>query len=357
MSQRTADISVIVCAYTEKRWDDLVAAIASLRRQTLRPREIIVVIDENPLLLSQAIVQFPDLAVIANKEARGLSGARNSGIALAQGEIIAFMDEDAIADKEWLYHLHAAYADSTVLGVGGAIIPAWDSGQPAWFPSEFNWVIGCTYVGMPTKAAPVRNLIGCNMSFRQEVFQAIGGFRHGMGRIGTKPLGCEETELCIRALQNQPNSTLLYQPLARVHHHVPAIRANWEYFQSRCFAEGLSKAQVAQLVGANDGLSSEWDYTLRTLPLGVWQGVKDVARGDVAGIRRATAIVLGLATTTLGYLRGRVAGWMKTDETIDATTYREMAPLQPQFIKTASCRSCSEQSATRNEFPIQELAS
>ncbi|HRW05234.1 MAG TPA: glycosyltransferase family 2 protein [Caldilineaceae bacterium] len=319
MLQTTADISVIICAYTENRWNDLVAAVASLKRQTVQPREIIVVIDENSSLLTRATVQFPDLTVIPNKEYRGLSGARNSGIAIAEGSILAFMDEDAFAEPEWIRHLNAAYTDAEILGVGGAIIPAWDNGQPAWFPNEFNWVVGCTYVGMPTTVAPVRNLIGCNMSFRREVFDQIGGFRQGMGRIGTKPLGCEETELCIRALQRWPSGVLLYQPLARVHHHVPQSRAQWDYFSARCYAEGLSKAQVAQLVGTGDGLSSEWDYTLHTLPKGALQGLTALfTRGDISGVGRAVAIVLGLAVTTVGYLRGRLAGRLSTQSTMRA---------------------------------------
>lgn len=325
MWQRTADISVIICAYTEKRWDDLLAAVASIRRQTLQPREIIVVIDENSSLLAQATVQFPDLAVIPNQEERGLSGARNSGIAVAQGTIIAFMDEDAIAEPQWLQHLAAAYSDEQVLGVGGAIIPAWDHGQPAWFPSEFNWVVGCTYTGMPTAMAPVRNLIGCNMSFRRAIFAQVGGFRHGMGRIGTKPLGCEETELCIRTLQQWPRGQLRYQPLARVHHHVPALRARWAYFSARCYAEGLSKAQVAQLVGTDDGLASEWEYTLRILPQGVWRGIRALfSRGDIGGVGRAAAITFGLALTTAGYLCGRLAGWLWTES--------PMPTAQPHFV-------------------------
>ena len=312
MSQHTADISVIICAYTEKRWDDLVAAVASIQQQTMRPREIIVVIDENSLLLERAIVQFPDIRVISNKETRGLSGARNSGIALAQGAIIAFMDEDAIADPMWLAHLIDLYQDDQVIGVGGAIVPKWAGGRPAWFPSEFHWVVGCTYRGLPTTTAPVRNLIGCNMSFRRKVFTQVGGFRDGMGRIGTKPLGCEETELCIRALQKWPDRTLMYEPQARVHHHVPTDRATWHYLSARCHAEGLSKAQVAQLVGAGDGLSSEWQYTLQILPSGVWQGIIDlVLRGDFGGFGRAMAITWGLAVTTVGYVEGRLGGWLR----------------------------------------------
>src|SRR5205085_69247 len=81
-----------------------------------------------------------------------------------------------------------AYANLEVIGVGGTVEPLWLHGRPPWFPPEFDWVVGCTYCGMPEVAGPVRNLIGCNMSFRREVFEGVGGFRSGIGRIGTYPL-------------------------------------------------------------------------------------------------------------------------------------------------------------------------
>ncbi len=310
-------ISVIICAYTEERWDDLVAAVASVRRQTLAAHEIIVVIDHNPALQARAARACapstadagtqPEVVVIANRFARGLSGARNSGIQAAQGAIIAFMDEDAVAAADWLAHLATAYADAETLGAGGAIIPVWEHGRPAWFPAEFDWVVGCTYRGMPREQAAVRNLIGCNMSFRREIFATVGGFRDGIGRIGTRPLGCEETELCIRVAQEMPPARLLYVPQARVRHHVPAKRARWNYFRSRCYAEGLSKAKIATLVGEQDSLASEWTYTLHTLPLGVLRGIAEtLATFKPAGLLRAGAIAAGLMITTAGYLHGKL---------------------------------------------------
>ena len=111
--------------------------------------------------------------------------------------------------------------------------------------------------------------------------------------------------MSIRARQRWPDGTLLYEPSARVHHRVPASRTRWRYFRDRCYGEGLAKAQTAQLVGASDGLSSEWVHTLRTLPLGVLRGLGDVlAHGDVSGFGRAVAITAGLAVTTAGYLAG-----------------------------------------------------
>lgn len=302
----TPSVSVVVCAYTEERWDDLLRCVAALRAQTAPPDEIVVVIDHNERLYTRALEALTGVHVIENSDARGLSGARNSGILQTSGEAIAFIDEDAVANVDWLECLRDGYQNPSVVGVGGAITPAWETGRPRWFPEEFDWVVGCTYRGMPTVAVPVRNLIGCNMSFRRTVFTEIGGFRNGIGRIGVLPVGCEETELCIRVRQAWPQSILLYEPRAGVRHRVPQQRGAWRYFRARCYAEGLSKALVAQLVGTADGLASERTYTLRTLPQGVVHSLTSFwRRADMAGPARAAAIVAGLAITTAGYARGR----------------------------------------------------
>ena len=300
------DISVVICAHTEERWEQLVGAVVSLESQTVAPHEILVVIDHNLALAQRVYRRLPNVRVIENEQARGISGARNSGIAAASGAIIAFLDDDAVAAPDWLEQLLAGYSLANVLGVGGAIDPQWQYGRPRWFPPEFDWVVGCTYAGMPQEAAPVRNLIGCNMSFRREVFARIGGFRAEIGRVGVRPSGCDETELCIRLGQRLPHALLLYNPLARVRHQVPAGRAQWDYFRARCLLEGRSKALVARLVGAGAGSATERAYTLRTLPRGVARGLADaLVRCDLGGLARASAITLGLAITTAGYLQGR----------------------------------------------------
>jgi glucosyl-dolichyl phosphate glucuronosyltransferase len=299
-------ISVVICTYSAERWPDLVAAVDSVRRQTVPPHEIIVVVDHNPELLTLARARLAGVAVVENREQPGLSGSRNSGVDAAQGAIIAFLDDDAVAAPEWLARLTAAYNTPHVIGVGGAIEPLWDNARPRWFPAEFNWVVGCTYLGMPTRATPVRNLIGCNMSFRREVFARVGGFRSGIGRVGARPVGCEETELCIRIYHAYPHCVLLYEPRAAVRHRVRRDRMHWRYFRQRCFSEGLSKAQVARAVGASAALSNERRYTTRVLPRGVVQGVTRTVLGrDVrGGLGRVASITAGLAITTAGYLAG-----------------------------------------------------
>jgi hypothetical protein len=213
------------------------------------------------------------------------------------------MDDDAVAANDWLEMLASRFTTPDILGVGGQIIPHWKCDRPRWFPPEFNWVVGCTYKGMPQNPSPIRNLIGCNMSFRRTLFDEIGGFQSHIGRIGKLPVGCEETELCIRAAQQWPTARLIFEPAAKVYHRVTPERATWGYFVRRCFSEGISKVLVSQEVGFGAGLASERTYVIRTLPLGILDGISDsIVRCEIAGLTRSGAIIAGLVFTTAGYV-------------------------------------------------------
>jgi GT2 family glycosyltransferase len=299
-------ISVLICVYTEARWDHILAAVDSVRVQTLPAAETIIIVDHNPALYKRLVAVLPDVTVVENREEKGLSGGRNTGAAMAQGEIIAFLDDDAAADRDWLKFLAEDFADPDIKGVGGLTLPDWQTARPWWMPEEFLWVVGSNYKGMAPSGAPVRNLLGGNMSFRREVFDLVGGFQTGVGRTAESlPLGCEETLLCIRLRQRSPGAVLVMEHRAKVWHYVPDSRCRFSYFLSRCYAEGISKAQVTAYVGSGDGLSAERSYVTRTLPLGVARGVADLFRGDPAGLGRAGSIIVGLAVTGVGYLKPR----------------------------------------------------
>jgi len=297
--------AVIICAFTERRWRDLLAAVESLSRQSQLPDEIVVVIDHNPELHDRATAEFQSARVVANEYPPGESGARNAGIESTSAEVVAFMDDDAVADPEWLATLLSHYRDPQVVAVGGSVHPRWESGRPAGFPDEFDWVVGCTYRGMPTRCTAVRNVIGANMSFRRSVFEVVGKFEDGIGRVGGGAGGCSETELCIRLGAMLPAAVILYEPAARVSHRVPSARMSWRYFGTRCFREGLSKAQVTQRAGCGPGLRCERAHATRTIPLGVVRAVRSAITGDRAGLTRATALVVGLWVTTIGFVVGR----------------------------------------------------
>lgn len=297
-------LTVVVCAYTGDRWETLCHAVGMTLKQMSNDDELIVVIDHNEPLLERCRVSFDDCVVLANTQSRGLSGARNTALRRARGKVIVFLDDDAVPLDGWLDALRAPYADQRVFGVGGLTMPRWPGDQPRWFPAEFLWVVGCSHLGLPTAQRPVRNLTGANMSFRQAVFEQVGGFAETLGRNRNRPLGCEETELCIRLTQANPDALLLFDPSAQVEHHLTKQRKAFGYFVRRCWAEGLSKAEVSRRVGRSDALSAERHYTRRVLPQGIWLGLRQAIGGDLSGIARSSAIATGLAVTTAGYCTG-----------------------------------------------------
>lgn len=264
-------------------------------------------VDHNPALAQRAKESWPDVVVVENTSKRGISASRNVGIAAAKAEIIAFLDDDALAAPTWLASMLRVYDDELPLAVGGDVQPLWQGGRPSWFPREFDWVVGCGYRGLPVRKAPVRNVIGTNMSFRKEVLELLGGFDTELGRVDSIPVGCDETELCIRARERWPSGRILYDPRIRVTHRVSHKRGTVRYFVSRCYGEGRSKAVVRERAARSGVLSTELAYAIRTLPAGVVTALRDAQSGDASGVMRAGAIVLGLGATTFGYGVERLA--------------------------------------------------
>ena len=306
MPLRTS-VSVVVCTYTLERWEELAAGVRAVAAQLQPGDELLVVVDHAPEVLERATAELPG-RVVPNSHGKGLSGARNTGVDLAQGDVVAFLDDDALPGPGWLEALRAPFAEPGVTGVAGAVEPAWEGGAaPRWFPPEFGWVVGCDYTGLAGDGARVRNPIGASMALRRDPVRAVGGFSELVGRVGTLPSGCEETELSIRLAQADPGVTVLRSTGGPVAHLVPRARQTPRYFVSRCYHEGRSKAVLSRLVGTQQGLEAERAYATRTLPLGVLRHLGALGRGDVFGPVRALAVVVGLLTTAVGYVSGRRA--------------------------------------------------
>ncbi len=140
------------------------------------------------------------------------------------------------------------------------------------------------------------------MAFRRKPVLDLGGFEVGLGRTAARPLGCEETELCIRLRQTDPQAIVLLEPEAEIHHRVPAQRTTWKYFFDRCRAEGNSKAYVVGLVGSDDGLASERSYVTKVLPRAFLAAAAGVPRRPVPNLKTMFALAGGVLTTAGGYL-------------------------------------------------------
>lgn len=301
-------VSVVICAYTLDRLKDVREAVASALVQTLPPHQVIISVDHNRELLERLKTELPAaVALVSNDSAKGLSETRNAGIRAATGDIIAFMDDDAVAEQDWLEKLVRPFEDSSVAAVGGKIIPQWlDGARPGWFPEELDWIIGCTYAGMPHRGSKVRNLIGCNMAFRVGVFASVGLFNTAVGRTSkTQGIG-EDSELCLRLTRLLPDALIVYEPGAVVRHKVPSWRAKLGYLLRRSFDEGYYKSTVKRLYPgpSAESLSTESSYLRHLLFTAVPRRLRHIYRGQA--FLQMDAILTCVAATGAGYLRGQL---------------------------------------------------
>jgi len=295
--------SVIIAAHTFQRCEDLTRSVASALGQQPRPYEVVVTVDNNPDLYEWVSKQLPDVVAVDHRGTRGASATRNSGVRAANGSILAFLDDDAVARPNWLQNLTAPLARPDVVGVGGHVEPVWLGRVPKWLPEEFLWVVGATYRGMPKTAAPVRNVWSENMAVARADFWRVGGFREGFGKTGLESPACEDTDFCIRLTTAMGGRTWWYEPSARVGHIVPPSRGTRRFFVQRCYNEGQGKAVMAALLGPNERLRDERRHATKTLPRGFGRELlQAVARRELVAVQRASAIAVGLGAASLGYM-------------------------------------------------------
>jgi glycosyltransferase involved in cell wall biosynthesis len=300
-------VSVVIAAFTMNRWDYLQQAVTSVRAQTVSVLDTIIAVDHNAELVARVRAELPGVTAIPSTRPVGSSGTRNSGAAASQGEIVVFLDDDIIASSHWLETVLPHFANPDVVGVGGRADPLWENSPPAWFPSEFYWVIGASYLGMPEGVHSVRNVWSSNMAMRKNMFEEIGGFRDVLGKVKERPRS-EDTDLCLRAIKARSRALWLYEPAGVAGHRVPAQRAKFAYFLYRCFYEGSGKAVLAATNGLGVSTSVERRYMREVLPAGVAHGIRDAFTGDIRGVLRILAIMSGLSAAMAGFLVGGVAG-------------------------------------------------
>ncbi len=297
----TTEVSVVIPCHTERRWDQLRAAVTSAITQQPAPVEVVVVVDHNEALYERAAAEITEATVLRNAYQRGVSGNRNTGVQHTTTPIVALLDDDARAHPGWLAGLVAPFDDESVVGTGGAIQPAWETGRPVWFPDEFLWAVGGAYTGLPTTRAEVRNVWSASMAVRRSVFDAVDGFRVGFGKLGDRARP-EDTDLCIR-MSGVSGGRWIYVPDALIDHPVPADKSTFGSFLHRCYQEGRGKVELAKLNDGRESLGSERGYLTKTLPRAVVRGFGDtLRRRQGTGVVRAGTVLAGVAAAATGGL-------------------------------------------------------
>ena len=325
MKTISPSVSVIIPAYTMERWELLQQAVTSACNQTSLPVEVIVPIDNNEELLragqstwanvgmdsgvpiyvisSEFFHEEWNLSVHAHahgtKRRFGAGQARNAAAEQAKGEILAFLDDDAVAETTWIEELMKPYTDPSVLAVGGAPHPNYETERPVWFPRQFDWVFGCSYEGLPTATRPFPRLIGANMSVRADALKQIGGFHS---------IDFDDMDMCHRVAALGGPASVIFTPSAVVRHYVPAQRVSWRYFWRRCFYVNRSKVEAHRGMGAASSFGPDVAFVARTLTVGVMRELRSVFSGDWYAFLRIGAILAGVTSAALGNVVGRADG-------------------------------------------------
>ena len=304
-------ISAIICTF--RRPDYLRHALRSLCEQSL-PRdeyEIIVVDNAVEAEAEQVVREFEDGRINLRylpEENVGLSRARNTGLKAANGRYVAYMDDDARADTNWLEALVAAFekVSPPPAAVGGRVWLDWHGEKPSWVPERHLSLF--TYVDHGDDAHALASneyLVGANIAFEKDALNAMGGFDPDLGRQGTVLLSGEEAAI-IAQLQEQDRG-VYYAPAAVVWHSVDPSRQRPSWLLRRLFWDGASQPLMGVRERSRRATSLNAYRDLRQCGRWSWEILVSVLRG-----RRDSAweSLLGLSQRA-GRLRTevRMLGW------------------------------------------------
>ncbi|MBD0288722.1 MAG: glycosyltransferase family 2 protein, partial [Flavisolibacter sp.] len=252
-------ISVIICSYN--REDYIIAAIESLYQQTLSKDQFeVLVVDNNSIDNTGELVQeymhtHEGFHLHYLTESRqGASFARNTGAAFAKAPLLCFMDDDAIAEKDFLQRTVIFFENHPdAIGLGGRIIPRYIPAEPGWMSYYVSSLVGnFDYSDSVTVFKPGKYPLESNMVVRKEAFDAIGGFNTELpGVKGTLRIGGEGKDFFLRLQQN--GAKIYYDPAIIVHHVVEVKKLTPHYMYR--IASGIGRGERVRTLTI-----SKWAY-------------------------------------------------------------------------------------------------
>lgn len=208
--------------------------------------------DSTADVVREFMAAHPEITIVPTEEPRqGLSYARNRGIEVARGEIIAIIDDDEIASPQLLAdYLHFFDTHPEAAGAGGRIAPLYANGRPEWMSRHTERPIAGT-LDLGDRIVPFpegKYFGGGNMALRRSAIEKYGAFNPALGRRGTTLLGGEEKELYARL--HNAGEMVFYIPTAYIQHIIPESKLTRDYFERVCFRIGQSERIRTKAAGA-----------------------------------------------------------------------------------------------------------
>ncbi|MHA1362054.1 MAG: glycosyltransferase family 2 protein [Candidatus Freyarchaeota archaeon] len=256
-------ISVIVTTFQRGRLKYLNKLVESLANQTYKNIELILVVEKDRKLyheLRGLIKKIrPNWKILFNEKITSLSNARNVGAEAAEGDLLAFLDDDVIPAKDWAEKMVETATKFDPAIIGGRVIADWEGKNPEFLPEELYWLIGVTYKGYPDKLTQVRQVHGANFCVKRRAFLKGNKFNENLGfsKSRNKPIGGEEVEFCFRLVKQ--GRKIIYNPDIRVWHKIASSKLNFKTLFSRGFWYGYTRKIIGKLQ-KNTGYAHEARY-------------------------------------------------------------------------------------------------
>jgi cellulose synthase/poly-beta-1,6-N-acetylglucosamine synthase-like glycosyltransferase len=227
-TENNLSLSLVITSYTDTRMNDIYELMESVKKQTYANMETIFVVERSQELRDKLNTfikerQIERIRIIFSTEKLGLSMSRNLGIENAEGDIIAFVDDDVVLFPDWAEETVKAFNSDSLIGATGAAFPLWENDSLKWLPEEFYWLISCT--GWTGWQGPrtVRGAFGSNMAFRREAFADGCKFSGNTGFSDghrDKPIS-EDIEFSLR-IRKKTGKSIVFCPNSRIWHRVIA---------------------------------------------------------------------------------------------------------------------------------------
>jgi len=263
------DVSVVICTYN--RAESLRETLESLVKQNVNHDlnyEIIVVDNNSKDNTRQIVEEFQarngyTVQYVFEKN-QGVAYARNSGIRNAKGEVVAYLDDDVIADPNWLRAMWKCFQETRADAVGGKILRKWSLDEPHWYSEEIGGCLISQDLGPERKKwnSERQHMVTANVAFRHDVFERYGIFREELGRRGDELVGGEDRELYKRLVKE--GDLVIYEPEALAYHKVEPERLTKVYFR-RWFWD------VGRTLGHE--IEWKWYHVVAVAPLWLWRQI------------------------------------------------------------------------------------
>jgi glycosyltransferase involved in cell wall biosynthesis len=315
------DVSVVICTYSMDRYDVFSECVESVLAQTYEPLEVVIVVDGNPDVFDRVREDFgsqENVVLHNNDENQGISYSRTKGAKLASGEVVAMIDDDAVAEPDWIAELVSVYTSTDAVVVGGRVAPNWVSGKPDFFPEEFYWLVGCDERGFGEHMEELRNTYGSNISYKRDVFLEVGGYDENTGRKGDRHIQAHEAPVCVR-IRKSTGKGVIYTTDAVVHHTLFEYRGEFQWLASRSFWQGYSKRIMDLILPETSDDKNE--YLAQLLLVFVPQRLSALIREpSIPQVKQLISIFVFTAAVGFGYLYGMTKRELSNDDGSELST-------------------------------------